>query len=75
MKYIAKYLIGTSFFFVASSVAAFSSVPTTHVRSTGSPVNNRVSTQIDFFGKAFANDDSLGKRENAGLKKVSQLPI
>jgi len=28
------------------------------------------SSQLDLFGNAFANDDSLGKRENAGLKKV-----
>lgn len=30
-------------------------------------------TQLHIFGKAFANDDSLGKRENPGLKKVSAL--
>ena len=29
-----------------------------------------LSTQINIFGNAFANDDSLGKKENPGLKKV-----
>ena len=31
------------------------------------------STALEIFGKAFANDASLGKRENAGLKKVRML--
>lgn len=36
------------------------------------------SSQLDLFGNAFANDDSLGKRENAGLKKgpkVAQITV
>ncbi|KAL3780405.1 hypothetical protein HJC23_004342 [Cyclotella cryptica] len=41
--------------------------------------NTRVlSTQIHIFGNAFANDDSLGKAENPGLKKgpkVSEVTI
>lgn len=37
-----------------------------------------LSTQINIFGNAFANDDSLGKAENPGLKKgpnVSEVTI
>jgi hypothetical protein len=37
-------------------------------------INSRTSTQLDIFGNAmknaFSNDDTLGKREDAGLKKV-----
>jgi hypothetical protein len=32
--------------------------------------NGRTSTALNIFRKAFANDDSLGKAENPGLKKV-----
>ena len=28
-------------------------------------------SQLDMFKNAFANDDSLGKKDNPGLKKVS----
>jgi len=42
--------------------------------STKNTMNTRIPTQIDLFGNAmknaFSNDDSLGKREDAGLKKV-----
>ncbi len=37
-------------------------------------INSRIPSQLDLFGdglkKAFSNDDSLGKKGNAGLKKV-----
>lgn len=36
------------------------------------------SSQLDIFGNAFANDDSLGKKENPGLKKgpkVSEVTV
>mmetsp|Transcript_20429 Transcript_20429/g.44253 ORF Transcript_20429/g.44253 Transcript_20429/m.44253 type:complete len:136 (-) Transcript_20429:290-697(-) len=47
------------------SASAFTAPPANdrNLRISSSP------TQLDIFGKAFANDDSLGKRENAGLKK------
>ncbi len=37
-------------------------------------INTRTPTQLDIFGNAmknaFSNDDTLGKRDDAGLKKV-----
>ncbi|KAL3792646.1 hypothetical protein ACHAW5_005100 [Stephanodiscus triporus] len=52
----------------ASSSSAFTAAPRTN------NAHSRKATQLDMFGNglknAFSNDDSLGKRENAGLKKV-----
>mmetsp|Transcript_828 Transcript_828/g.1481 ORF Transcript_828/g.1481 Transcript_828/m.1481 type:complete len:136 (+) Transcript_828:159-566(+) len=47
------------------SASAFTTVPSSPTRVEG----GASSTQLDIFGKAFANDDSLGKRDNPGLKK------
>ena len=33
----------------------------------------RSTSQLNIFGNAFANDDSLGKRDNPGLKKVIEI--
>lgn len=33
----------------------------------------RSTTQLNIFGNAFANDDTLGKRDNPGLKKVIEI--
>ncbi|KAL7427697.1 hypothetical protein ACHAXH_002318 [Discostella pseudostelligera] len=47
-----------------------SAFQTSSIKNT---MNTRIPTQIDLFGNAmknaFSNDDSLGKREDAGLKK------
>ena len=51
-----------------SSSSAFTAAPRTN------NAHSIIATQLDMFGNglknAFSNDDSLGKRENAGLKKV-----
>ena len=49
----------------ANSSSAFTAAP-----RKISAFNSRFLTQQELFGNAFANDDSLGERENAGLKKV-----
>lgn len=62
------------------SVSAFSGLPT--VQKNYVNVQKRVpnkqimspprsTTQLNIFGNAFANDDTLGKRDNPGLKKVT----
>ena len=62
------------------SVSAFSGLPT--VQKNYANVQKRVpnkqimspprsTTQLNIFGNAFANDDTLGKRDNPGLKKVT----
>lgn len=63
----------------ASKLTLILSVSAAHYASafTSAPVTNNgmtskiPETQLDMFGKAFANDDSLGKRKNEGLKNVS----
>jgi hypothetical protein len=51
------------------STSAFTATP-----SKINAINSRIPSQLDLFGdglkNAFSNDDSLGKKENAGLKKV-----
>lgn len=62
------------------SVSAFSGLPTVqkHNVNVQKRVPNkqimsppRSTTQLNIFGNAFANDDTLGKRDNPGLKKVT----
>ena len=62
------------------SVSAFSGLPTVqkHYVNVQKRVPNkqimsppRSTTQLNIFGNAFANDDTLGKRDNPGLKKVT----
>jgi ferredoxin len=59
--------------FLCVAVSAFSfSITTSNTRR---PL---LSTQLNIFGKAFANDQSLGKAENPGLKNgpnVSEVTI
>mmetsp|Transcript_5893 Transcript_5893/g.10558 ORF Transcript_5893/g.10558 Transcript_5893/m.10558 type:complete len:135 (-) Transcript_5893:233-637(-) len=64
--------------YILSIIAVYSAsaftAPLTNDRNLSVPSP----TQLDFFGKAFANDDSLGKRKNEGLKKgpdVSETTI
>mmetsp|Transcript_18597 Transcript_18597/g.39930 ORF Transcript_18597/g.39930 Transcript_18597/m.39930 type:complete len:137 (+) Transcript_18597:113-523(+) len=48
------------------SASAFTAPAVNNYRNV---VRSSATTQLDIFGKAFANDESLGKRESAGLKK------
>ena len=56
----------------AYSASAFTTSPSANGQYSrqAAATSPSSTTQLDFFGKAFANDDSLGERENAGLKKV-----
>ena len=59
-----------SFRMIFSFLLMFSSVESFTVGESG-----RTSSALNIFGNlagAFANDDSLGERENAGIKGVSE---
>ncbi|KAL3806082.1 hypothetical protein ACHAXA_006988 [Cyclostephanos tholiformis] len=60
-----------------NSTSAFTATPLRN-----SAIMSRIPSQLDMFGdglkNAFSNDDSLGKKENAGLKKgpkVSEVTV
>ena len=59
---------------LSSIIAVYSASAFTTAPLKNNALNSKTPTQLDMFGNgfknAFANDDSLGKRENAGLKKV-----
>ena len=59
---------------ILSIIAVYSTSAFTTAPLKNNALNSPTPTQLDMFGNgfknAFSNDDSLGKRENAGLKKV-----
>lgn len=52
----------------SSSSSAFSTTPKTNNKKIAI-----IQSRLNIFGNAFSNDDSLGARENAGLKKGPQV--
>jgi hypothetical protein len=70
------FLLTAILFGNVSTIHSFSVLPssssTTAITITHTRSNTSSTSLNNFFKNAFANDDSLGKPENAGLKNVSQ---
>ena len=62
-------LVAVLSFIVVNSASAFTNTSPI-ARSTPRIQHQETTTQLDIFGKAFSNDESLGKAANPGLKKV-----
>eukprot|EP00578_Thalassiosira_sp_NH16_P017944 CAMPEP_0181104862 /NCGR_PEP_ID=MMETSP1071-20121207/15660_1 /TAXON_ID=35127 /ORGANISM="Thalassiosira sp., Strain NH16" /LENGTH=145 /DNA_ID=CAMNT_0023188101 /DNA_START=78 /DNA_END=515 /DNA_ORIENTATION=- len=52
-----------------SACSAFTTTTHNAHSSRITTTTTTTTTQLEIFGNAFANDDSLGKRDNPGLKK------
>jgi hypothetical protein len=62
------FLLAAIFVAAVTTTHSFSVLPS----STAKSASHASSTSLNnFFKNAFANDDSLGKPDNAGLKNVS----
>ena len=65
----SKLVAALSFIAVNSASAFTTTAPIANDRTLRIQ-QQETTTQLDIFGKAFSNDDSLGKAANPGLKKV-----
>ena len=64
---VSSRKLAAAIFLIVGGVSAFAP-PANSGRSLRIPQES--TSQLHIFGNAFANDDSLGKRDNPGLKKV-----